>query len=274
MELFFHKPEAAVTGFSAGRHSSSRTKDLRPLRQVSGRLMAGVGRSNDSSLLIGEVRSFSHGGVRLANDVKTGTPVAIAQNFAGVLDVLPDGLLLVGAKGNIEYANLPACQMFGYDLEALVSQPIEVLVPLEARAAHRRNRSQFGQHPQPRYMGRNDLDIEGRRSDGTVFPLDVQLSPLPPGDTVVVVVRDMTSERGFAVDRALERLDLAAATERSTKLVESHDLMVQRLFALAAHLEAHRDRDAFDSNRFIQAIDELIAIIRREALGEARSDSS
>jgi PAS domain S-box-containing protein len=208
----------------------------------------------------------------MAIDVTTGTPVSLVQHLASALDVLPDGLLLVGPTGLIEYANMPARRMFGYEVEVLLGRSIEVLVPMEARSAHRRSRSQYELHPEARHMGRNDLDIEGRRSDGTVFPVDIQISLLPAGQVVAAVVRDMTKERGAAVDRALERLDLAVATERNAKLVDSHDLMVQRLFALAAHLEAQHGSAPFDSTRFARAIDDLIAVIRRAALGEGPVD--
>jgi PAS domain S-box-containing protein len=196
------------------------------------------------------------------------------EQIMSAVDVLPDGLLLVAASGTIEYANLPACQMFRYEVDVLVGRPIELLVPLEARSAHRRSRSHYESDPEPRHMGRGDLDIEGRRSDGTVFPVDVQLSPLPSGSILAAVVRDMTKHRGAAVDRALDRLDLAASTKRIAQLVASHDLMVQRLFALSAHLEAQRGSAAFDSNRFARAIDELIEVIRREALGGGPADAS
>jgi PAS domain S-box-containing protein len=200
--------------------------------------------------------------------------VSLASHLVSALDVLPDGLLLVGATGTIDYANGPAYRMFGYEADVLVGRPIEVLVPMEARSPHRRSRSQFEQGPELRPMGRDDLDIEGRKADGTIFPVDIQLSPLPSGNGVVAAfVRDMTKQRGAAVDRALDRLDLTAARERNTQLVASHDLMVQRLFALAAHLEAQRGSASFDSTRFARAIDELIAVIRREALGEGPPDS-
>jgi PAS domain S-box-containing protein len=192
-----------------------------------------------------------------------------SELFARTLDVLPDGVLLV-ADGTVTYANRSACEMFGYDHLMLVGQSIELLVPAAARHVHRRVRSNYEANPQQRHMGREDLDIEGQRADGTVFPLDVQLSPLPDTDVFAAVVRDMSLARGASVDRAIERLDLAAANARNTAMLAAHDLIVQRLFAVAAHLQAQRENPAFDTDVVVREIDDLISMVRREALGDKR----
>jgi PAS domain S-box-containing protein len=200
----------------------------------------------------------------------TAATVRIPSEFlAHTLDVLPDGLLLV-VSGTVTYANRSAGEMFGYDPEVLVGRPIELLVPAAARPVHHRVRSHYEADPRPRHMGREDLDIEGQRADGTVFPLDVQLSPLPDTDTLAAVVRDMSLARGASVDRAIERLDLAAANARNEAMLAAHDLIVQRLFAFAAHVQAQRKNPAFDTDVVVREIDDLISMVRREALGDNR----
>jgi PAS domain S-box-containing protein len=211
-----------------------------------------------------------HHGERSANDVMTiaATVKGRSELLAQTLDVLPDGVLLV-AGGRVTYANHSACEMFGYDPQVLVGRPIELLVPATARPAHRRARSHYDENPHPRRMGREDLDIEGQRADGTLFPLDVQLTPLPDTTTVVAVVRDMSLARKTSVDSAIDRLDLGAANARNDAMMAWHDLIVQRLFAVAAHLQAQRKNPTFDADVAVREIDDLISTVRRETLGGA-----
>jgi hypothetical protein len=121
-------------------------------------------------------------------------------------------------------------------------------------------------------MGRPDLDIEGRRADGSSFPIDVQLNSIPEMSLVVATVRDMTEQRHFAVDRAIAGIDLANATDRVNSLQESLDLVVQRLFALGTLIAAGASNETVLRERLVGAIrgiDEVIDAVqqRRRASG-------
>lgn len=187
------------------------------------------------------------------------------------LDLIADGVIVVDG-GVIVYANRPAEELFGYASDQLVGQAIEQLVPTSTRGAHRRSRRTFDHQPRERQMGRTDLDIEGQRADGTRFPIDVQLAPMPGTTAVTATVRDMTHERHIVVDRAIDRLDLAAARNRIDRLVASHDLVVQQLFALAAHFRAiAQNTSAAAGPEFDDAsrtLDDLAAVIRVNALDD------
>ena len=114
-------------------------------------------------------------------------------------------------------------------------------------------------------MGRDDLDIEGRRADGTHFSVDIQLAVLPGTSLVVATVRDMTVERQAAVDNAIARIDLANATARIDHLQESLDLIIQRLFALGTSIAAGASNETVLLTRLANAthgIDEIIEAVQ------------
>jgi PAS domain S-box-containing protein len=155
-----------------------------------------------------------------------------------VLDSTTDGVFLADLDGAIVWANKPLLDLFGYTFEELRGQPVEILLPEHYRDDHSRHIEQYMRSPTPRPMGCPDLDIEGRRADGTSFPIDIELNALPELSLVVATVRDMTEQRQLAVDRAIARIDLAIATNRINKLNESLDLVVQRLFAVGTLISA------------------------------------
>ena len=162
--------------------------------------------------------------------------------------------------------------MFGYDAEDLLGQRVEVLLPEDLRDHHRHHVKDFLAAPMPRPMGREDLDIEGRRADGSVLPIDVQLNALPGTSLVVATIRDMTQLRRAAVDCAIVRIDLANARSQVDRLQASLDLVIQRLFALGTSIAASAANESVLSERLAAAlhgIDQVIEAVQdgRQAVG-------
>jgi PAS domain S-box-containing protein len=70
-----------------------------------------------------------------------------------------------------------------------------VLLPEAFGERHKFHREQYAKHPTTRPMG-VDLRLEGRRRDGSCFPVEISLSPVYSGEEsrVIAIVRDI-SER-------------------------------------------------------------------------------
>ena len=121
---------------------------------------------------------------------------AIEARFYGLLNSLPDAVLLVDATGHTLLANAQAEQLFGYAPAALVGQRVEVLVPERVRTAHAQHRANYVVDPRTRSMGAG-LALFGRRRDGTEFPVEISLSPLytERGTLTVSATRDVTASR-------------------------------------------------------------------------------
>ncbi len=209
-------------------------------------------------------------------DSRSGRRAAFADHIADdlwplVLDHITDGLLLANGEGVIVYVNQPLADLFGYETSDLVGQTIEMLLPENQREEHQTHVEQFMESPHPRPMGRDDLDIEGRRADGTHFSVDIQLEVLPGSSSLVVAtVRDMTVQRQAAVDNAIARIDLANASTRIEHLEQSLDLVIQRLFALGTSIEAKASSEPVLRDRLASTttgLDEIIAIVQQNRHG-------
>ncbi|MGH9034825.1 MAG: diguanylate cyclase domain-containing protein [Acidimicrobiia bacterium] len=109
-----------------------------------------------------------------------------------ILDAIPGAVLLVGPNGLIVHANEALARMTGYRAEDLNGRAVELLVPEDLRLAHFGERFRYHRHPGPRAMGAG-LDVACRRVDGTTFPVDVRLAPLPL-DGVTYVMATVTDE--------------------------------------------------------------------------------
>ena len=185
-----------------------------------------------------------------------------------LLDRTTDGIMLTDAHGVIVYANQPLLQMFGYDDAALVGQPVEVLLPEYLRHHHHHQVEGFIAAPRPRPMGRDDLDLEGRRADGSVFSIDVQLNAMPESALVVATIRDMTTQRQASVDQAIGKIDLTNAKCQVDRLQTALDLVIQRLFALGISITASASDERMLTERLATAVHGIDQII--DAIQETR----
>ena len=117
-------------------------------------------------------------------------------SYSHFLETLPDAVLLVNSVGKIALANSQACALFGYQLEELQDQSIQILVPDTIRKFHTRYVADFLSKPIRRMMG-TALGLSGKCKDGSECPVDIMLSPVEMEGNlfIVCVVRDITQIR-------------------------------------------------------------------------------
>ncbi len=159
--------------------------------------------------------------------------------FQNLLATTPDAILVVERNGRIVIANASAETMFGYEPGELAGQTIETLVPQHYRERHAGLRATFHQQGSSRPMG-TGRPIHGMCKDGTVIPLDVQLTPLEHNGErfVAAIARDIRHLEALQSElaRFATRLEQALAESESQRaqLVALNEEK-SRLLGLAAH---------------------------------------
>lgn len=158
------------------------------------------------------------------------TRLSMAQGRINVLDLLPDALFIVADVadgGRILYANPRAAELFGYEIDELIDQPIELLVPQRYADQHQHHRHEYAQAPRMRAMGAG-LGLLGQRRDGAEFPISVQLNC--GGDkadqSTIAIVRDLTEHMRLQDALTQARDSAIRANEVKSRFLAaaSHDL--------------------------------------------------
>ena len=126
-----------------------------------------------------------------------------------LLEALPDAIVAVDTDGTMVQVNSQAQELFGYAREELIGQKVEMLVPDSYRGQHHHHRQTFAKAPRTRRMGA-DLDLYGRRRNGSEFPVEIALSPVSTekGSFVLSAIRDISDRKRIAEElrRANEEL--------------------------------------------------------------------
>jgi PAS domain S-box-containing protein len=119
-----------------------------------------------------------------------------AEMFFQLFEFAPDALVAVDASGRIERTNIRAIELFGYGRGELVGRPVDVLVPDRFKEQRTSDWAAFIRAPHAKTMGA-DLELTGKRKDGSEFPVEIVLSPAssPHGPLGLAVIRDLTERR-------------------------------------------------------------------------------
>jgi PAS domain S-box-containing protein len=150
--------------------------------------------------------------------------------FRTLLELAPDAIVTVNATGHIVLVNSQAEMLFGYQRNELFGQPIELLVPENARATHVQHRANFVDSRRTRPMA-NSLELRGRRKDGSEFPVEVSLGSLEDeGDLLVIsIIRDVSERRRLEDERASLLVGEQIARAEAEKLAFERAAILQQI---------------------------------------------
>jgi PAS domain S-box-containing protein len=109
-----------------------------------------------------------------------------AQIAVHALEACPTAVIVAGGDGAIKLVNGEIERLFGYDRDELLGNPVEMLLPERLRTGHAGACHAFNAQPHLHPIG-TARDVDGRRKDGSEFPIEIGLNPIDAaGETMVV----------------------------------------------------------------------------------------
>jgi PAS domain S-box-containing protein len=147
--------------------------------------------------------------------------------FRNLLESAPDAMIIVNEKGEIVIVNEQAEEMFGYDRGQMIGKTVEFLLPARFRGRHIDHRNAYTNKPSLRPMGLG-MELQGCRSDGSEFPVEISLSPVSTatGSFVSSVIRDVTDRKKMEQEIIAARQEAERANKANSAFLAaaSHDL--------------------------------------------------
>lgn len=184
-----------------------------------------------------------------SSSVKKDTSVTLEA----IIDSVLDGIITIDHVGTIETFNRGAGRIFSYEAKEVIGQNVKILMPSPFAEEHDGYLSNYMKTGDAKIIGIG-REVVGRRSDGTIFPLDLAVTEMPSdgGRKFVGIIRDI-SEKKEAENLIARQSD--ALMELSTPAIKIWDGIV--LLPLIG---------VIDTNRAQQIIENLLeSVVQNEA---------
>jgi len=110
----------------------------------------------------------------------------------------PEAVFLFDEKGQILRANPAAPKAFGYTLDELIGNPIDILLPAHLRGGHKELFSQFATGTAETKPRMKDFrEVMAQHKDGHNFPINVAIGKeiIDGRLTLIAILRDLTYEK-------------------------------------------------------------------------------
>jgi PAS domain S-box-containing protein len=169
----------------------------------------------------------------------------IEGRYRGLLEAAPDAMVMVNVNGDIVLLNLQAEKRFGYANDELVGQPVKNIIPEGFAERLIADGTRTAAEALTQQIG-TGIELSGRRKDGSMFPLELMLSPLDSAEGILVTaaIRDITvrraAEEHLAQMEARYRGLLEAAPDAMVVVSEGGEIVLLNLQA-EKQFGYHRD---------------------------------
>ncbi len=150
-----------------------------------------------------------------------------SELLAAVINTVADGLVIIDRQGLIRAFN-PACErMFAYGAAEVMGRNVRMLMPPPYREEHDGYLRHYHETGQKRMIGIS-REVQGRRKDGTVFPMDLSIGEVEHGGELafVGIIRDITEQKESyqALAEARAKAETASRAKSEFLARMSHEL--------------------------------------------------
>lgn len=139
------------------------------------------------------------------------------EQTRAILDNLAEAVITIDDYGLVQSCNPAVEHVFGYSADELLGQNVSLLMPEHHAAEHDYYLERYRTHRQPRVIG-HLRELEGRRKDGTVFPLELAVGEVRTDEQKCLfagVIRDITSRK--RAEHQMQQARLAAEQASQAK---------------------------------------------------------
>jgi len=162
-----------------------------------------------------------------------------------VIDTAVDGIVIIDGAGTVQLFNQGCERLFGYPADEVVGRNVKMLMPPPYADEHDDYLRHYQDTGEKRIIGKG-RNVQGRRADGSVFPMYLSVGEVlqsDTGPTYVGIIRDTSEqhaleatlrEQAERLRSILETVPDAIIVIGETGLIESFSPAAERLFGWKA----------------------------------------
>lgn len=139
------------------------------------------------------------------------------QRVRAIMDNVADGIITIDNSGIIESYNASAERLFQFKANEVIGRNVKMLMPEPYRSQHDQYLERYNKSGERRCLGLGFREVEGRRKDGSCFPMDMSISEMTLGNEhyYIGMVKDITQRK----ESELEMAKLSHAIEQTADII-------------------------------------------------------
>ena len=156
--------------------------------------------------------------------------------FETIFESVSEGIVVVNRDQVIVATNAAANEMFGYENDELLEQPLNILIPQQHRQGHDGHFKNFVKKSDKRQMG-HGRDLFGVTKAGLEFPVEAGLNPFTLNNQgyIMAIVTDITERKNYT--EKLEQTVKERTQQLTEALIKEKDLndLKTKFLSLVSH---------------------------------------
>ena len=195
---------------------------------------------------------------------------AEAKRLEAIINTATDGIITIDDQGIIETINPAAARLFAYNPKDVIGEKINILMPAPYRQEHDGYMHQYHRTGKAKIIGIG-REVEGQRSDGTVFPFRLAVSEMRIDNRRLYtgIVHDLSDikaaeRRIIELNRALEE----KVAQRTEDLANAVDQLLSTNQLLKQEIE---ERQAIENQLRENEVELQEALTKEQELGALKS---
>ena len=195
---------------------------------------------------------------------------ALQLHLKSILASVPDGMIVINESGQILAFSSAAEKLFGYKAQDVIGRDVSLLMGGHDRTNHQSYVQAYLETGKRHIIGVGRV-VTARRSDGTMFPIDLKIGEARVGEHFLFTafVRDLSEQRRNELRMQEMQAELVHFSRMSAvgtmASALAHELN-QPLTAVANYLEAARDLLESDSENAREILHEALDEASRQAV--------